>query len=176
MYSDLFATLPNVIVINSRLPPKSLNELIDYAKAHPRELNYGTVGVGSSQHLAAAYFEQLTGTEITHVPYRNIAAIRRTSSRPGPAWLPALAERHQPDQKRRCTPARGGQRQAHDRAAGCTDRSGGGPQVRERRWLALLAPASTGKAVLDRLYAAMAEAVNDPKVRALFVEQGAEPG
>ncbi|MET4623104.1 tripartite-type tricarboxylate transporter receptor subunit TctC [Bradyrhizobium sp. I1.8.5] len=70
----LFATLPNVIVINSRLPPKSLNELIDYAKAHPRELNYGTVGVGSSQHLAAAYFEQLTGTEITHVPYRNIAA------------------------------------------------------------------------------------------------------
>jgi tripartite-type tricarboxylate transporter receptor subunit TctC len=64
--------LPNVVVINSKLPPKSLRELIDYAKAHPK-LNYGTVGVGSSQHLAGAYFEQLTGTELTHVPYRNIS-------------------------------------------------------------------------------------------------------
>ncbi|WP_334395479.1 tripartite tricarboxylate transporter substrate-binding protein [Bradyrhizobium sp. AZCC 2289] len=42
-------------------------------------------------------------------------------------------------------------------------------------WLALLAPANTNKAVIDKLYAAMAEAVNDPKVRTLFVEQGAEP-
>ena len=42
-------------------------------------------------------------------------------------------------------------------------------------WLALLAPASTGKPVIDKLYAAMVEAVNDPKIRALFVEQGAEP-
>jgi tripartite-type tricarboxylate transporter receptor subunit TctC len=70
----LFAVLPNVVVINSKLPPKSLRELIDYAKARPRDLNYGTVGVGSSQHLAGAYFEQVTGTELTHVPYRNISA------------------------------------------------------------------------------------------------------
>jgi tripartite-type tricarboxylate transporter receptor subunit TctC len=42
-------------------------------------------------------------------------------------------------------------------------------------WLALLAPANTSKAVIDKLYAAMVEAVNDPRVRALFVEQGAEP-
>lgn len=42
-------------------------------------------------------------------------------------------------------------------------------------WLALLAPASTSQPMIDKLYAAMAEAVNDPKVRALFVEQGTEP-
>lgn len=42
-------------------------------------------------------------------------------------------------------------------------------------WLALLAPANTNKPVIDKLYAAMEEAVNDPKVRTLFVEQGAEP-
>ena len=53
----LFATLPNIVVINSKLPPKTLRELIDYAKAHPKQLNYGSVGVGSSQHLAGAYFE-----------------------------------------------------------------------------------------------------------------------
>ena len=70
---SLFAVLPNVIVINSKMPPKTLTELIAYAKAHPKELNYGTVGVGSSQHIAAVYFEQITGVELTHVPYRNIA-------------------------------------------------------------------------------------------------------
>ena len=55
----LFATLPNIVVINAKLPPKTLPELIDYAKQHPGQLNYGSVGVGSSQHLAGAYFEQL---------------------------------------------------------------------------------------------------------------------
>src|SRR4051794_25891122 len=70
---SLFAVLPNGIVINSKLPPKTLPELVAYAKQHPKELNYGSVGVGSSQHLAGAYFDQVTGVELVHVPYRNIA-------------------------------------------------------------------------------------------------------
>src|ERR1035437_828170 len=70
---SLYVILPNVIVINSKLLPKTLIEFIAYAKAHPKELNYGTVGFGSSQHLAAVYFEQITGVQLTHVPYRNIA-------------------------------------------------------------------------------------------------------
>jgi tripartite-type tricarboxylate transporter receptor subunit TctC len=70
----LFATLPNIVVINAKLPPKTLLDLIHYAKEHPKQLNYGSVGVGSSQHLAGAYFEQLTGTQLVHVPYRNIAS------------------------------------------------------------------------------------------------------
>src|SRR5437763_7311920 len=70
---SLFAVLPNVIVINSKLPPKTLTEFVAYAKQHPKELNYGSVGVGSSQHLAGAYFEQVVGIQLTHVPYRNIA-------------------------------------------------------------------------------------------------------
>ena len=70
---SLFAILPNVIVINSKLPPKTLAEFIAYAKQRPKELNYGTVGVGSSQHLAGAYFDQVAGVQLVHVPYRNIA-------------------------------------------------------------------------------------------------------
>src|SRR5689334_1884777 len=70
---SLFALLPNVIVINAKLPPKTLTEFVAYAKQHPKELNYGSVGVGSSQHLAGAYFDQVTGVELVHVPYRNIA-------------------------------------------------------------------------------------------------------
>ena len=67
-----FASFTIVVVASSKLPINNLQELIGYAKAHPGELNYGSVGIGSSQHLAGEYFAQLTGVMITHVPYRNI--------------------------------------------------------------------------------------------------------
>lgn len=173
----LFATLPNVVVINSRLPPKSLHELIDYAKAHPRELNYGTVGVGSSQHLAAAYFEQLTGTEITHVPYRNIAAYTPdfiAGQVPlGFQLLPNVLGLIKSGDARPLAVASDKRMTALPDVP--TAAEAGLKDYESAAWLALLAPASTGKAVIDKLYAAMVEAVNDPKVRTLFVEQGAEP-
>src|SRR6516164_4295955 len=70
---SLFAHFPILIVVSSKLPVKSLAEFVTYTKARPKQLNYGSVGIGSSQHLAGVYFEQVTGLELTHVPYRNIA-------------------------------------------------------------------------------------------------------
>src|SRR5260370_6816289 len=70
---SLFSHFPILIVVSSKLPVKSLAEFVTYAKARPKQLNYGSVGIGSSQHLAGVYFEQVTGLELTHVPYRNIA-------------------------------------------------------------------------------------------------------
>ncbi|MBC9880214.1 tripartite tricarboxylate transporter substrate binding protein [Bradyrhizobium sp. INPA01-394B] len=173
----LFATLPNVIVINSRLPPKSLNELIDYAKAHPRELNYGTVGVGSSQHLAAAYFEQLTGTEITHVPYRNIAAYTPdfiAGQVPlGFQLLPNVISLISSGDARPLAVASDKRMTALPDVP--TAAEAGLKNYESAAWLALLAPANTEKTVVDKLYKTMVEAVDDPRVRALFVEQGAEP-
>ena len=67
-----FASFTIIVAASSKLPVNTVQELIDYAKAHPGELNYGSVGIGSSQHLAGEYFAQLTGVKITHVPYRNI--------------------------------------------------------------------------------------------------------
>ena len=67
-----FAAFTIVVVASNKLPVDNLQELISYAKAHPGELNYGSVGIGSSQHLAGEYFSQLTGAKLTHVPYKNI--------------------------------------------------------------------------------------------------------
>src|SRR6201981_1490524 len=67
-----FAAFTIVVAVTAKLPINSLQDLIAYAKAHPGELNYGSVGIGSSQHLAGEYFGQLTGVKITHVPYCNI--------------------------------------------------------------------------------------------------------
>jgi tripartite-type tricarboxylate transporter receptor subunit TctC len=173
----LFAVMPNVVVVNSKLPPKSLRDLIDYAKSHPKELNYGTVGVGSSQHLAAAYFEQLTGTELTHVAYRNISNYTPdfiSGQVPlGFQLLPNVLGLIKNGDARALAVASSKRMTALPDIP--TAAEAGLQDYESSAWLALLAPAKTDKTVIDKLYAAMAEAVNDPKVRALFVEQGAEP-
>ena len=52
------------------LPARTLKEFVDYAKANPGKLNYGSSGTGGSVHLATEYFNQVAGTAMTHVPYK----------------------------------------------------------------------------------------------------------
>lgn len=67
---SMFDRVPNVLVVNpKKLNVKSVPELIDYLKKHPGEVAYGSSGVGTSQHLAAELFQQMTGTKMVHVPY-----------------------------------------------------------------------------------------------------------
>lgn len=61
---------PLVFAIHHALPVNSLQELIAYAKKNPGKLNYASSGNGSIQHIAGELFKQLTGTFITHIPYR----------------------------------------------------------------------------------------------------------
>lgn len=173
----LFAVMPNVVVVNSKLKPKTLSELIDYAKAHPKELNYGTVGVGSSQHLAAAYFEQLTGTQLTHVPYRNIAGYTPdfiAGQVPlGFQLLPNVIGLIRSGDARALAVASSKRMTALPDVP--TSAEAGVKDYESAAWLALLAPANTDKAIVDKLYTAASEALKDPKLLALFAEQGAEP-
>jgi hypothetical protein len=80
-----FAGFTIVVVVSRTLPVRSVKELIDLARANPGKLNYGSVGIGSSQHLAAEHFAQLTGTRITHVCLSQHRPIRR-----GPDQAPVL--------------------------------------------------------------------------------------
>jgi tripartite-type tricarboxylate transporter receptor subunit TctC len=61
---------PQVIVVNANLKANTLAELVAFAKANPGKLNYASSGNGSIQHIAGELFKQLTGTFITHIPYR----------------------------------------------------------------------------------------------------------
>ena len=61
------------IAVNPQLPVKTLRELIDYARANPGKLSYGSSGNGTPGHLAGEYFKQLAGIDIRHVPYRGSA-------------------------------------------------------------------------------------------------------
>ena len=70
----LVATTPLVLVANNNVPVKTVKELIDYAKANPGKLNFGSGGPGTSNHLAGEMFKSATGTELIHIPYKGTPA------------------------------------------------------------------------------------------------------
>ncbi len=66
----LTVSAPNVVVVHSSLPVKSVKALIDLAKAKPGELNYAGTAVGSAPHLAAELFKYMAGVNIVRIPYK----------------------------------------------------------------------------------------------------------
>lgn len=72
---SLIGTSPNVLVVPADFPAQSLEEFIDYARAHPTELNYGSVGAGSASHLSMAMLEHEADIELTHIPYSSFPQI-----------------------------------------------------------------------------------------------------
>ncbi|HYF56243.1 MAG TPA: tripartite tricarboxylate transporter substrate-binding protein, partial [Salinarimonas sp.] len=69
------ATLPNLLVVNPKVPARTVVELVDYLKQNPGRVNYASSGAGTSQHLAAELFQMKTGTKMTHVPFRSSSDI-----------------------------------------------------------------------------------------------------
>jgi len=169
-----FASFTIVVVASSKLPVGNLQELIAYAKAHPGELNFGSVGIGSSQHLAGEFFAQLTGVKITHVPYRNIGQyvpdLMSGQVPLGFQWYPNVSA---------ALAAKGAKALA---VAGAkrldalpdvpTAKEAGLPEYLVSGWFALLAPHSTPQAILARLNSELKAAIEDPAVRARFAQQG----
>ena len=67
----LVARFPNVVVVGGVSPFKSLAAVIDEARRRPGHLNYASGGVGISEHLSAELFQSMTGTSLTHIPYKS---------------------------------------------------------------------------------------------------------
>jgi tripartite-type tricarboxylate transporter receptor subunit TctC len=173
----MLATLPHVVVVTKNLPVGSLQELIAYAKARPDELTYSSVGVGSSQHLAGLFFEQLTGAKMRHLPYR-VTAQLVTDLMTG---IVPLSFQNIPNVL--------GQVQSGDLrplAIASKSRSVILPDVptaaetglagfESAAWFALLAPRGTPKAIVDKLNATAVAALNDADLRKRLIAIGADP-
>jgi len=171
-----FAGFTIVIVASNSLPVKSLKELIDYAKSKPG-LNYGSVGIGSSQHLAGEYFSQITGVKLTHVPYRNIAQygpdLIAGQVPLGFQWFPNVLGPLGAKGAKALAVA-GDKRLAAVPDAPTTAEAGL-PQYKMSGWFALAAPHGTPKPILERLNRELTAAIKDPAVREGFAKVGAEP-
>lgn len=171
-----FAGFTIVVVASKTIPVKSLKELIDYAKANPGKLNYGSVGIGSSQHLAGEYFSQITGVKTNHVPYRNIAQY-------GPDliagivpigfnWYPNISGAI--ESKGAVTFAVAGDKRLAALPDTPTTTEAGLPEYKMTGWFALAAPGGTPRPILEKLNKELAAALADPEVRQSFANLGAE--
>jgi tripartite-type tricarboxylate transporter receptor subunit TctC len=171
-----FAGFTIVVVASKTLPVHSLKELIAYAKANPGKLNYGSVGIGSSQHLAGEYFSQITGVKTTHVPYRNIAQY-------GPDliagivpigfnWYPNISGAI--EAKGAVTFAVAGDKRLAALPDTPTTAEAGLPEYKMSGWFALAAPGGTPRAILEKLNKELTAALSDPAVRQSFENLGAE--
>jgi tripartite-type tricarboxylate transporter receptor subunit TctC len=67
---SLYATMPNILCVNPKLPAANVGEFIKVAKANPGKFQYASSGVGASPHLTMELFKAVTGTNLVHVPYK----------------------------------------------------------------------------------------------------------
>ena len=165
------------LVVNPALPARTVAELVALAKAKPGELNFGSPGIGNSQHLAGESFNQLAGTRIVHVPFKGGAeAINATvagdiqmvfaSIAPAMPLVDAGKLR-----MLAVTPK--------TRSAAVpnvpTIAEAGVPGYDVSTWFGIAAPAGTPKETVQRLNAAAIKAMQAADTRELLLKQGLEP-
>lgn len=172
-----FASFTIIIAASSKLGVNTVQELIARAKREPGALNYGSVGIGSSQHLAGEYFAQVTGAKLTHVPYRNIAQfgpdLMAGIVHLGFAWYPNVASPIMANGARPLAVA--GDKRLPVLPDTPTTTEAGLPTYKVDGWFGLGAPAGVPKDILERLNKELNDALMDPEVRASFEKVGAVP-
>ena len=172
----MIASVNNVMVVRKDLPAKTVPELIALAKSKPGVLTYGSVGNGSQPHLAGELFQQMTGTKLTHVPYRGAAPatvdMLAGQIDLGILNMPPLLEHIKSGGLRALAVA------STKRAAQLPDV----PSLDELglkgfnvvTWYGIAAPAGTPQPIVDRLAAAFQKAVSSPEIKNKLAAQGVE--
>jgi tripartite-type tricarboxylate transporter receptor subunit TctC len=173
---SLVCTLPFVLVVNPSLPAKNATDLIKYIKAHPGQLNFGSGGAGSANHLFMELFKTMTGTQVTHIPYKgstpalnDVVAghIQMMLSEIAPA-LPLIRAG-----KLRAIGVTSGKPVAA--APDIPPLATAVPGYDPVSWQMLIAPAATPKNVVAKLNREVNAIVNTPDVSKNFVELGLTP-
>src|SRR5437870_1476205 len=161
------ARIAFLLVVPQSLPVNSVPELIAYAKSHPGELNHGSSGNGSPQHLGAVMFQQLTGTKMNHVPYKG-AAPAVTDLLPGriQVWIGAANTLlpHIKDGKLKLLGSTAPERFA---TLGDTPTiaEAGVPGYALDPWLALFMPARVSSDIISKVNAEVVRILNAPELK-----------
>lgn len=172
----LFASLPNIVVVSAKLSIRTLAEFIDHVKRNPKS-PYGSVGNGSSQHLAGAYFEQLVGVQMNHVPYR-ITSQLQVDLVSGEVpfsfqLMPNVAGPIKAGQVRPLAVASARRLAALPNVATAAELGVKGYE--SAAWFAFVGPKGLPKPVVERVNREIVASMADPAVRARFHDLGAEP-
>jgi len=164
---SLVATSPNVLVIDARLPAKTLREFVALAKARPGELNYGSVGNGSAAHLAMEQLKAMAGIEMQHVPYAGFPQVT-TAMASGQVqagfMVPAIAMPLVSAGKLRLLAVTSSGRSALLPGVPTVAESGY-PGFEAISWQAVLVPAGTPAPIVERLYRELVAIIRSDDVR-----------
>ncbi|ONG50645.1 hypothetical protein BKE38_17675 [Pseudoroseomonas deserti] len=171
------ARVPLILVVDPRLPVRSVPELIAWLKEQGGKASYGSSGIGAAPHLAGELFKQLTGTEMTHVPYRGS----------GPALQDLMAGNIQlmfDSMPSSAGAVREGQLRAlavstASRVAAFPDlptvAEAGVPGYEIATWYGIWAPARTATEVVLKMQCAVAAVLATPEARTRLDALGADP-
>jgi tripartite-type tricarboxylate transporter receptor subunit TctC len=173
----MLATIPNVVVVHPSVPAKTLRELLLIARAHPGSLAYGSGGVGSANHLAAEFMQAAAKVRFTHVPYKS-ATFALTGAMSGDVDLVIVAISsalpYLSSGRMRGLAVLDTHRNASAPQVP-TSAEAGLPEVIAVNWYALLAPAATPRAIVDRLNAEVVKVMGTAETRASLAALGGEP-
>ncbi len=167
---------PHTLVVHPSLPVHNLKELLDYARANPSKLSYGSVGNGTSFHLGMEELKKLSGVSIVHVPYKGmgpvLADLMGNNIQVAFANTPNIVQHVQAGKLRAIA-------MAHpSRVAQLPDvptvAEQGFPGFTSNSWFVYLAPAATPERILNSLNRAFVDVLNEPDVRKGLTEQGVE--
>jgi len=170
---SLVSTTANVLVVHPSVPARSIKELVALARAKPGELNYGSAGPGSSQHLAAALLNTLTQAETTHVPFRGSPPALAGVMAGEIAYMIPTLTTAMPQIKAgrvRALAVTGQTRSADLPDVPTLAETVPGYDVVS--WWGVVAPANTPRPVIERLSADLMKAVSMPDVKAGLLKVG----
>ncbi|TAJ35879.1 MAG: tripartite tricarboxylate transporter substrate binding protein [Reyranella sp.] len=166
--------MPNIVVVNPKTGLKTLKALIDKAKAEPGKLNFGSAGNGTTTHLAVVLLEQAAKIKLAHVPYKGAAPAVQdlvAGQIDGLVDNPPLVIGHIRNGTLTALAWAAPQRMAILPDVP-TAAEAGLPGFEASSWFALVAPAGTPKEIVDRLNAATAKILKDPKMVEQFAARG----
>ena len=169
----LLVQSPGILVAHPSFPPSSMKELIEYAKANPDKVTYGSAGAGSSNHLSGLLLIEMTGVKMIHVPYKGggplIADLLGGHLNIVFGTLP-LYEQHVRSGKMKAIAALSKARIAQ--FPNLPAASEALPGFEAKTWFGLLAPAGTPKEIVARLRQDVVKALADAKVKEQLVNRG----
>ncbi|WOI44138.1 tripartite tricarboxylate transporter substrate binding protein [Acidovorax sp. BLS4] len=171
----MITTSPSVLLVPTDSPFLSVADLLKAAQARPGQLNYGSGGVGSSQHLAGANFKKITGADVTHIPYKGTAPAM-TDLMAGRVDFVLTTGAMSFIRSGKLRPLAVAARQRLPALPDVpTFEEAGVKGFYTDSWYGLVAPAGTPRAALDKLNAALATALRNPEVQKQFLDQGSLP-
>ena len=172
----LVATTPLVLVANPSLPVKNLKELIDYAKANPGKLNFGSGGVGTSNHLAGEMFKAETGTRLIHVAYKGTPAAYTDlfSGQVSLMWDNIVAVTNHVKTGRLKPLAVTSAKRSASLPDVPTMAESGLPGFEAVSWIGALVPVGTPQPIVDKIHADMVAVLRMPEIKEKLGALGAE--